>query len=95
MNKSIQNKDDFYTQWEKKREKKWLYILLIGVVIVGIPVGSLFYFLHIHYSSTAFHLSDYLEKLITTSFITSIVVYLDFNRREKAYLNRDNDKTDD
>ena len=80
-------KEDFYLKWEEKRKKKWLYVFLHGTVYLGLTLGILMFLLKNNFTIERMHYPDFIEKIITSVITGFVVVLLDFNRRDKIYLN--------
>lgn len=49
MKETSKKGEQFYRQWEKQREKKWLYVFLHGSIYWGIPVAIFTYLWSAHF----------------------------------------------
>jgi hypothetical protein len=78
---------DFYTSWQEKRKKKWQYVFLHGTVYLGLTLGILMFLLKNNFQIERMHYPDFIEKIITSVITGFVIVLLDFNRRDKIYLN--------
>ena len=85
--------EQFYSQWEKQRKKKWQYIFLHGSVYWGLPVAIISFLLNSHFK---------LENMQISKLVSSIIVFgiggigyglWLFKRIDSVYLGlNDNDK---
>ena len=85
--------EQFYSQWEKQRKKKWQYIFLHGSVYWGLSVAIISFLLNSHFK---------LENMQISKLVSSIIVFgiggigyglWLFKRIDSVYLGlNDNDK---
>lgn len=80
-------KEDFYSTWKEKRKKKWRYVFLHGSVYLGLPLGILMFLLKSNFTLERMHYPDFIEKIVISVITGFVIVLLDFNHRDKIYLN--------
>ena len=66
MKESRENGELFYSQWEKRRKKKWQYIFLHGSVYWGFTVAIISFLLNSQFK---------VEDMQLSKFISSIIVF--------------------
>ena len=66
MKESRENGELFYSQWEKRRKKKWQYIFLHGSVYWGFTVATISFLLNSQFK---------VEDMQLSIFISSIIVF--------------------
>jgi len=83
--------ETFYRLWEKKREKKWLYVFVHGSVYWGLPVAIGTFLLSSHFE---------IENMSVSKLLISIIVFMiggigfgfsQFKRIDNIYLGLNDD----
>jgi hypothetical protein len=75
----------FVDLWEAKRQHKWRYILRVGVLGWGLPVGLIAYFLMVVIGTRDFEYADLIIQIFVFSGGGMLYGYSQFHASEKRF----------
>lgn len=93
MKETSKRGEIFYSQWEERRKKKWLYIFLHGSVYWGLTTAIISFLLSSHFDFESMQLSRLLISVIVFGIGGLGFGLWQFNKVDSIYLGlNDNDK---
>lgn len=79
------DKKFFLTNWKQKRKHKWRYIIKVGVLGWGLPVGLIAYFLMILVGTKEFELPGLIIQVLVFGGGGVVYGYFQFRASDKRY----------
>lgn len=85
--------EQFYSQWEKQRQKKWQYIILHGTIYWGLTVAIASFLINSHFEIENMQVSRLISSVVAFGIGGIGVGLWQFKRMDSIYLGlNDNDK---
>jgi len=78
--------EKFYNQWAERRNKKWKYVFIHGIVYFGIPVAIVSFLINSKFKFENMHHSDFLRSFFVFGIAGILFGLRQFERTDNLFL---------
>jgi len=78
--------EKFYNQWAERRNKKWRYVFVQGIVYFGLPVAIISFLINCKFNIENMHLSEFLRSLFVFGIGGILFGLRQFKRTDNLFL---------